>query len=876
LRGYWRSSWAGYGVALAAVAGALALRGVLDPLVGSGAATTTVYGAIAIAVWFGGFAPGLVVAVVGYLASNYFFIEPRGSISISSWKEIGQFAGFAISSLVIIGLGGAMHAARRRAESAAAALATSEQRFRAFMEHTPDSVLMKDEAGRYVFLNPAAERLIGADAARWRGKTDLELLPENIARVIRRRDDEVLAADAPRSYELSLPAKDGWRHISSTKFPLRDSAGRRFIGSISSDVTEKKRGEQALDEARKQLQIVADTMPAAVNLCNREYEYVWVNRLCAQWIGRPPEDIVGRRIADITGHEAFAAMHPYIVRVLAGEHVRYERLAHYGGFGERWVSVLFAPVVGAGGEVDGWVSVISDIDERRKTEEALRNAQEQLRIVMDTVPAAIVWIDRDLRLRWSNANYARWLGMAQERLPGTSVGQLIGAQGMAAIKPYVERVLRGEQVHYERLADMPALGRRWISAVYTPTYDGNGDIDGWVTIATDIHDRKLAEEALRDADRRKDEFLAILAHELRNPLAPIRNAVAILNRKGTSDPELAWGRGVIERQVAQMTRLIDDLLDIERISRGKLLLRKERVPLERIVDLALETTRPQINAAGHRLSVVLPTEPVMLDADPMRLAQVFANLLINASKYTEERGTISVNASLERGKLYVSVEDNGIGFGPELASELFKPFSQLAAGSPRSTGGLGIGLSLVQGIVALHGGAVDAHSEGPGRGSRFTVQLPLAARAEPRLRTSPPRAGAAAAAPAADLGMKILVADDNKDAADSLSRLLQISGHRVSVAYDGASALELADAFAPRVAVLDIGMPGINGYDVARDFRARYGAGVMLIALTGWGQEADRKRSREAGFDHHLTKPVEPAVLEELIAQAAADWPAIR
>jgi PAS domain S-box-containing protein len=860
-----RSSWAGYVVALAALAGALGLRAALDPLVGGGAATTTVYAAIAIAVWFGGFLPGLAVALAGYVASNYFFIEPRGSVSIASARELGQLIGYAASSLVIIGLGGAMHAARRRAEAAAAALATSEQRFRAFMEYTPDSVLMKDEAGRYVFLNPAAERLIGADAARWRGKTDLELLPENVARIIRRRDEEVLAADAPRSYELALPGEGGARHISSTKFTLRDSAGRRFIGSISSDVTENKRAERALEEARKQVQVVADTMPAAVNLCSRDLKYVWVNRLCAQWIGRAPGDIVGRSIAEIAGHEAFAAMHPYIQRVLAGEHVRYERLVAYGGFGERWVSVLFAPVVGDGGQVDGWVSVISDIDERKKIEEALRNAQEQLRIVMDTVPAAIVWTDRDLRLRWTNANYARWFGVAPERLPGMAVGQLIGTHGIAAIKPYVERVLRGEQVHYERLADVPTLGRRWISAVFTPTYDADGQIDGWVTIATDIHDRKLAEDALREADRRKDEFLAILAHELRNPLAPIRNAVAVLARKGGDDPELTWGRGVIERQVAQMTRLIDDLLDIERISRGKLLLRKERVALERVVDLALETARPQINAAGHRLSVVLPTEPVLLEADPTRLAQVFANLLINAAKYTEQRGTISVTASLEAGKVSVSVEDNGIGFGPELASQLFKPFSQLAAGSTRSIGGLGIGLSLVHGIVALHGGGVEAHSDGAGRGSRFTVQLPVVTRVEPRARGDA-RSAHAAGAPSA--GLPILVADDNKDAADSLSRLLQLSGHRVRVAYDGASALELAENFPPRIAVLDIGMPGINGYDVARDFRARYGGAVMLIALTGWGQEADRKRSREAGFDHHLTKPVEPAALEELIAQA--------
>ncbi|HZQ71724.1 MAG TPA: PAS domain-containing protein [Burkholderiales bacterium] len=866
MKGILRASWAGYAVALLAVAAALALRGVLDPLVGRGAATTTIYGAIAIAVWFGGFGPGLLAAVAGYLASNWFFIEPRGSISIDNPRELGQLIGYGFSAALIIGLGGAMHAARRRAEAAAGALATSEERFRAFMQHTPDSVLMKDEAGRYVFLNSAAEKLVGAHGEAWRGRTDLELLPEPVARVIRRRDEEVLGADAPRSYDLTLPGDgaQGERHIRSTKFPLRDNTGRRFIGSISSDVTEKKRAERALEEARQQLLTVTDTMSAAVTRCSRDLRYLWASRQYAQWLGLSQDQVTGKPIRDVIGEQALSEIHPYIERVLAGETVRYEASVQFSGIGARWISAAYAPTRDARGAIDGWVALVNDIEERKRSEEALRQAQERLRIIMDTVPAAIVWTDRDLRLRWANANYARWFGLAPERLPGMPIGQLVGPQGMAAIKPYVERVLRGEQVHYERLADLPALGGRWIASVFTPTLDEDGKIDGWVAIASDIHDRKIAEEALREADRRKDEFLAILAHELRNPLAPIRNSVAILARKGAADPELAWSRGVIERQVAQMTRLIDDLLDIERISRGKLLLRKELVALERVVDLAMETARPHLNAAGHRVSVVLPSEPVTLDADPARLAQVFSNLLINAAKYTEPGGAISVSAEVEGGNAVVSVEDNGIGFGPELASQLFKPFSQLAAGAARSVGGLGIGLSLVQGLVALHAGSVAAHSDGAGRGSRFSVTLPLAGRDELLGASKKPRPGETASA-----GVPILVADDNKDAADSLSRLLQIYGHRVRVAYDGAAALELAEEAKPRVAVLDIGMPGINGYDVARDVRARYGKDVLLIALTGWGQEADRRRSREAGFDYHLTKPVEPNELVELIAQLA-------
>jgi signal transduction histidine kinase/CheY-like chemotaxis protein len=374
------------------------------------------------------------------------------------------------------------------------------------------------------------------------------------------------------------------------------------------------------------------------------------------------------------------------------------------------------------------------------------------------------------------------------------------------------------------------------------------------------------EEALRLADRRKDEFLATLAHELRNPLAPVRNAVAILAKRGPLDAELAWSRDVIERQVEQMSRLIDDLLDIARIASGKLRIRKERVALERAIDLALETSRPNLAAAGHRLSVLMPSERLFVEADPTRLAQVFSNLLNNAARYTEGRGNISLSVETQGRHVAVSVEDDGIGFPPEVADRLFKPFSQLTAAHERSHGGLGIGLSLVQGIVELHGGSVEGRSAGPGLGSVFVVRLPLAAANEPRA-AQPGRAREPGAPPA---GLRVLVADDNRDAADSLQRILVLYGHEVRIAYDGNAAVQLAEEFRPAVAVLDIGMPGANGFEVARTLRERYGREPRLIALTGWGQESDRRRALEAGFDYHLTKPVEPAALHDLLVEAAS------
>jgi len=462
---------------------------------------------------------------------------------------------------------------------------------------------------------------------------------------------------------------------------------------------------------------------------------------------------------------------------------------------------------------------------------------------------------------WVNRVYAEWVGRKPAEIVGRTIAQVLGEAAMAEIEPRAKELLAGRRMKYERHSQYRGLGPRWVQIVAEPTLDRSGRPDGWVAVVSDIHERKLAEEALREADRRKDEFLAVLAHELRNPLAPIRNAVAILGKKDSLDPEVAWSRDVIDRQVDQLTRLVDDLLDIGRISRGRLALRKERVALERVVDMALETSRPHINAAGHRLSVVLPAEPAFLDADPARLAQVFANLLNNAARYTPPEGSISLTAAVEGGEAAVSVEDSGIGFGPEAAARLFEPFSPLTSASGRAHGGLGLGLSLVQGLVALHGGKVEARSEGPGRGSVFVVRLPVAQGAA----EIAPAARPVAAAPAS--GRRILVADDNKDTADSLQRVLQIFGYDVRVAYDGASALRVGAAFRPEVAVLDIGMPGANGYEVAREIRRQQGAQIKLVALTGWGQEGDRRRAMEAGFDYHLTKPVDPGMLNDLLSE---------
>src|SRR5262245_41218365 len=494
----------------------------------------------------------------------------------------------------------------------------------------------------------------------------------------------------------------------------------------------------------------------------------------------------------------------------------------------------------------------------------LEPREKELQLVTDTMSVGVARLSKTFTYLWVNRVYAEWVGRKASEIVGRTMAQVLGEAAMRDVEPRAKELLAGRSVQYERLSQYRAHGHRWVQITAEPTFDANGRPDGWVAVASDIHDRKLAEEALRDADRRKDDFLAVLAHELRNPLAPIRNAIAILAKKDQLDPEVAWSREVIDRQVDQLTRLVDDLLDIGRISRGRLALRKERVALERVVDMALEMSRPHINAAGHRLAVVLSSEPVVLEADPARLAQVFANLLNNAARYTPPEGSISLTAATEGREAVISVEDNGIGFGPEAAARLFEPFSPLTSVSGRAHGGLGLGLSLVQGIVGLHGGKVEAHSEGPGRGAQFVVRLPLIPGAQQAVET--PRV---IPVPTPVAGRRILVADDNKDTADSLQRVLQLYGYDVRVAYDGATALRVGAAFRPEVAVLDIGMPGANGYEVAREIRKQQGARIKLVALTGWGQEGDRRRAMEAGFDYHLTKPVDPGTLNDLLADVA-------
>ena len=371
-------------------------------------------------------------------------------------------------------------------------------------------------------------------------------------------------------------------------------------------------------------------------------------------------------------------------------------------------------------------------------------------------------------------------------------------------------------------------------------------------------------DALLAADRMKDQFLATLAHELRNPLAPISNALHLMEAAGDKPQLAADARRMMARQLKQLVRLVDDLLDVSRITTGKLVLHLEPTSLQKVIENAVEIARPLIESRGHRLLVVLPAEPVYLNGDETRLAQVFSNLLNNAARYTEPgAGRIELGAEVAREMVEVNVADNGMGIAPAMLPDIFEMFTQANTSIERAQSGLGVGLALARRLVEMHGGTIEARSDGAGHGSRFTVRLPITQATHPRsVRTTGEQ-------PDSGSSCHVLVVDDNQDFATSLAMILRDLGNDVRVENDGLSGLRAAEAFQPAVAFLDIGLPGMNGYELAARLRERQPSGLMLVAVPGWGQEADKQRAAQAGFDHHLVKPIDPASLPAILHAAA-------
>ena len=653
---------------------------------------------------------------------------------------------------------------------------------------------------------------------------------------------------------------------------LYDSAGRgaRLVG-ICLDITARKEAEERL--ARREVQLDLATRIVGVGVFDHDHV-----ANCTYWSDHfraihdmppdmPPElGLLGAQLYPDDREPLQTAVRAAHDPAGDGKFQLEYRITRRDGQ-VRWIvaraQTLFAgegkdrhPVRTVGAELD--------VTDRRLTETRLRESEQRFRTMADGSPVMIWAVDADGTIEFVNKAFLEFFQLTEEDVRHQGWSSLAHPDDVPSYREaYGAAVVSRVPFRVRGRVRGASGGWRWIESYATPRIGPQGQFLGYVGVSPDVTALVEAQEALREAGERKDEFLATLAHELRNPLAPIRTAAEMLTRSNLTDEQLLWSRQVIHRQVEHMARLLDDLLDVARITRRKLELRKQPVDVGAVVDTAVEASRPLITARKHGLTIDLPPDLPLVDADPVRLAQVLSNLLTNAAKYTDPPGRIRLAARVEGNVLRISVKDNGIGLSVSVLDDIFEMFSQGEDPRGRAEGGLGIGLALVKGLVDLHGGAIEVFSDGPGQGSEFVVTLPCRSNGAvwPE---EPPAAESRAAA----VARRILVADDNQDAANTLALLLRLAGHEVYTAHGGQAAVALANDFRPEIALLDIGMPDLDGYEVAKQLRATdWGRDCLLVALTGWGQEDDKRRAREAGFDHHLTKPVDPRQLDALLAR---------
>lgn len=636
-------------------------------------------------------------------------------------------------------------------------------------------------------------------------------------------------------------------------------------GMVDALVIDSAEGQRifSLSGAERPYRALIEQMAEGAVTLSREGVIQYCNRAFASLLSRPLETIMGQMLFEHVQEDYRAPLALLLTQV--------QRASVHG---ELQLTALDAPPVPVmvnltllpDSATESVGLVFTDLTERKQAERASSSA-EFVRGLIEKAPLGIAVVDEHLRYVLANPIYQ---ALADGRLEiGRPVDEASAPEVVRVIHPLVARVLDSRETLTVPESRIAGMSESWWTLNLVPLLDSQEHTRSVLILTEEITERKRAEDGIRlserhlkDADRRKDEFLATLAHELRNPLAPIRTASQLLASPKLSTQQLQWVQMVIQRQVGHMALLLDDLLDVARITRGKLTLNVERVTLTSVVDAAVEVVRPLLDAKNHTFIVSLPAEVVFIDADPLRLAQIISNLLTNAAKYTDPAGHIEMTALVKDRELWLTVKDNGIGIAPESLNRIFEMFSQVESALARSEGGLGIGLALVKGLVVLHGGGVEVHSAGAGSGSEFTLRLPLSAHQTPVTVANESHPSALAL-----YRRRVLVVDDNKDAADALALLLELSGHEVRVAYSGRVGLSLAQTFRPDIALLDIGMPDINGYDLAQTMRrSAWATDIRLVALTGWGQEDDRQQAKRAGFDGHLTKPVDPAVLESLVS----------
>ena len=654
---------------------------------------------------------------------------------------------------------------------------------------------------------------------------------------------------------------------------VKPFSARELLARVAANLQLARMRREANDVVRRSeehLRLVTDNAPVLISHFDAERSYTFVNAAYSRFFEIHPWQAIGRPIREVLGDDAYTKMAPHVETALAGKPIEFEVEATFPHAGARVLRGAFTPERD-GATVAGVVAALMDITDQKRVEVALRQKIEEMSTLLDTLPIG-VFIAHDADATQITGNAAAHLllrtgrsNLSKSAPDGEGPQHFRVFQDGVELRPEempVQRAARGEEIRNVEVEDRFDDG----TVLYTlmsaaPLFDESGKARGAIATVLDVTERRRALEALQDSDRRKSEFLATLAHELRNPLAPLLNGLQLMRLAAGNEALIEQSRTMMERQLAQLVRLVDDLLDVSRISQGKLALRPEPVDIATVLASAVETSRPVIDEMRHSLQLDVPDAPIMVNADLTRLAQVFMNLLNNAAKYSEPGGEIVVTVTGTNDEVSVSVRDRGIGIAAEQLPAVFDMFSQVEHSIERSRGGLGIGLSLVQRLVEMHGGRIEVHSDGPGCGSEFVVNLPRV------VHDVAPSTERAPEPPSADAARRILVVDDNRDGAETLSMILALAGYETRVTHDGLDALDEVARFHPDVILLDIGLPKLNGHDVCRRVRSSPGGDQMVIvALTGWGQDEDRLRSNDAGFDHHLVKPVEPASLIKLLA----------
>jgi PAS domain S-box-containing protein len=918
------------GIALLASAlGAVASRW-LSPMLGNAALHVALLAAVVLVAWFLGFRAALLtVALEGIFLGSALLPRgaARYLLDGQGWMNLGLFLAVGLAIVFVIEV---LHAARRRLEVSARAARSNQRELdrvsqvttdlSAIVESSEDAVIGKDLQGIITSWNAGAERLYGYTAAEMIGRSISTLIPAEHADELPSIMERLRRGERVEHFDATRIRKDGRRvAVSLSISPIHDADGRVIGASaIARDISDRKQAErfrnarltiaQVLAQGES-LEQVAPLILQSVCKCLdwnlgglwrvdadhgvlrhvdfwkepgrefAEFQAVSRGRTFTPGVGLPGR-VWERRapawIPDVVKDDNFPRA---AVADREGLHGAMAYPVAVGGDVLAVMEFFSSRIQEPDGEILELLEIIASqlglFIERRSAEAELRDAEARIRSVVNHVIDGIITIDSQGIVQTFNAAAERLFGYQAGEVIGRNVSMLMPEPYRGEHDGYLENYLRTGEAKIIGIGREVA-GRRKDGSVFpmdlAVSEFQHGGRRLFTGIVRDITERKRLEQELRqrvqelaEGDRRKNEFLATLSHELRNPLAPIRNALEVMQLADGDPAKLAQAQLVMERQLEQMVRLVDDLLDVSRITWGRVELRKQRVELRSVMQGAIEISRPLVTTAGHELVVRIPDESIVVEADPMRLAQVFANLLNNAVKYTEPGGKIWLTAERQGTEVVVVVKDTGIGIPEEALPKVFDMFTQIAT-QDRSRGGLGIGLALVHRLVAMHGGIVEAHSEGSGKGSEFVVRFPMPAAVGAVERAVGDGAAKSVRARTSGPARRILVVDDNRDSADSLAMLLEMHGHTTHTAYDGLAAVEAFGVFDPEVILLDIGMPRLNGLEAAQQIRLKpRGPDVVLVAMTGWGQDEDKVRAREAGFDHYLTKPVAPQDLQKLL-----------